>query len=110
MKVRCIKQDSWLSVGREYLVLGTYGRGASFKYRLIADDGRTPALHDAELFELTSPLIPRDWVFKVYPSMEWEMAPTAWAGEGFWVAYFDGDAAAKTTFARIVSELREQEE
>ena len=34
-----------------------------------------PARHDAELFELTSPRIPRDWVFKVYPSKEWEMAP-----------------------------------
>jgi hypothetical protein len=47
LKVRCIKvlssstrsapamQDAWVTVGKEYLVLGVYGRAASFKYRLI---------------------------------------------------------------------------
>lgn len=107
MKVRCIKKDAWLTIGKEYLVLGVYGGGASFKYRLIGDDNYTPALHDAGLFELISPQIPRDWIFRVYPGAEWEITPAAWATEGFWGAYFDGDVSAKTVFTEVVSTLEE---
>ena len=53
IKVRCIKKDAWLTVGKEYLVLGVYGRRTSFKYRVFGDDGHTPALQDADLFEPT---------------------------------------------------------
>jgi hypothetical protein len=109
MKVRCIKKDAWIAVGKEYPVLGLYGRGSSFKYRLIGDDNVTPALHDAELFEVTSPEIPEGWIFRVYPASEWEMTPAAWAREGFWTAYFDGDAVAKATFSHVVSALQGQE-
>ena len=105
MKVRCIKNDAWVTPGKEYLVLGVYGRGASIKYRLVGDDGHTPALQDAELFELTSPDIPKDWIFRVYPASEWEMTPAAWARDGFWTAYFEGDATAKVTYAQVVSAL-----
>lgn len=105
MKVRCTTKDAWLTLGKEYIVLGVYGRGATFKYRLIGDDGRTPALHNAELFELTSSRIPGDWIFKVYPNKEWAITPAAWATHGFWTAYFDGDAAAKAIFTQVLSAL-----
>jgi hypothetical protein len=107
LKVRCIKKDPWVTVGKEYLVLGVYGREASFKYRLIGDDKITPALQDAELFELTSPQIPRDWIFRVYPESQWEMTPAAWATPGFWTAYFDGDADAKSIFSQVVLAMQE---
>lgn len=110
MRVRCIKKDAWVTAGKEYLVLGIYGRGTSFKYRLIGDDKRTPALHDSELFQLTAPQIPNDWIFRVFPDSEWEMTPAAWASEGFWTAYFDGDAAARAAFSQVVSALEEQDQ
>ncbi len=92
-----------LTVGKEYVVLSVNGRGSTIKYRLLADDRTTPALHNAEQFEITSPKIPEDWVFRIYPkASEWVITPSHWAGEGFWMAYFDGDAAAKSLFERTV--------
>jgi len=108
VKVRCIKSDAWVTLGKEYLVLGIYGRGASFKYRLVGDDGHTPALQDADSFELTSGQIPKDWIFRVYQASEWEIVPLGLAGDGFWTAYFDGDAAARIAFTQVVSTLMEQ--
>jgi hypothetical protein len=110
LKIRCIKKDPWLTIGKEYLVLGVYGRGNSFKYRILADDGRTPALHDSDLFELVSAKIPREWVFHVYPPSEWEISPAVLAEEGFWVAYFDGDATARADFDQVVLALLRQEQ
>jgi hypothetical protein len=92
-----VKQDAWLTVGKEYVVLSVNGRGSTIKYRLLGDDRTTPALHNAEQFEITSPKIPEDWVFRIYPrASEWVITPSSWAGEGFWTAYFDADAAAKS--------------
>ena len=108
MRVRCTKNDAWVTIGKEYIVLGVYGRGISFKYRLIGDDTHTPALHDAALFELTSSQIPGDWVFRAYPNMEWEITPEAWAIEGFWPAYFDGDSTANDLFKKVVLALGER--
>jgi hypothetical protein len=108
MKVRCIKKDAWVTFGKEYLVFGVYGRGASLKYRLIGDDGHTPALQDAVLFELISSEIPKGWIFRIYPASEWEITPAAWASDGFWTSYFNGDAATKITFTQVVLELQGQ--
>jgi hypothetical protein len=105
VKVRCVKKDAWVTIGKEYLILGIYGQRASFKYRLIGDDRHTPALHDEEIFELSSPEIPDGWIFRAYPASEWEMTPAAWASDGFWTAYFDGDAAAKALFSQVLSAL-----
>lgn len=116
MKVACIRlnqpteanspnQDGWVTVGREYVVLEVCGRGSSLKYRILGDDGVTPALQAAEQFEITSPEIPSDWIFRVYPPQEWELTPAAWSADGFWMAYFDGDASAKDLFEKIASAL-----
>jgi hypothetical protein len=72
----------------------------------LGDDSTTPVLQAAEQFDIVSPEIPSGWVFRVYPTQEWEITPAAWSNEGFWVAYFDGDAAAEATFERIVLELQ----
>lgn len=110
MRVRCTKNDAWVTVGTEYLVLGVYGRGTSFKYRRIGDDAQTPALHNAELFALVSSQIPKNWIFRVYPGAEWEITPAGWAPEGFWMAYFDGDATALRVFGEVVSALKKNAE
>ena len=103
---RKLEQDSWLTVGREYVVLGVYGRGSTIKYRLIGDDESTPALHRAEQFDIKSNTIPADWSFKLYPeTFEWMIEPSVLAADGFWTAYFDGDSAARSTFDNVVLAL-----
>ncbi len=100
------KKDEWLTIGKEYLVLGVYGRESTIKYRLLGDDKTTPAMHNAENFDLTSEKIPSNWLFRVYPEVsEWAFTPSAWAKEGFWMAFFDGDPTARILFNTVVSEL-----
>jgi hypothetical protein len=117
MKVRCTKLkarhsefpnrngDGWLTIGRDYVVLEVYGRPSGVEYRLIGDDGLTPAIHSAEQFEIISPEIPNGWIFQMRADLSWVLRPFAWAEQSFWASYFDGDASAQSTFNRTVSEL-----
>lgn len=105
MIVKCIRSDEWVSIGKEYTVLGVYGRGSEIKYRLIGNDKRTPALHKSHLFALTSSSIPGDWLFLVHSGDKWELSPAEFADDKFWTAYFDGNPAAKIKFAEVVSRL-----
>lgn len=120
MKIRCIKllnhldkspnpdtRNAWLTVGKEYMVLGIYGDGATLKYRLIADDNHTPGLQDADQFEITAPEIPSGWMFHIYQAGQWVMQPSAWVKTGFWEAYFDQDEAAELIFDTEVLRLKE---
>lgn len=96
--------DGWLTIGREYIVLGVYGRSGAIKYRILGDE-RTPALHDVGQFRVLSSEIPSGWEFRLFDDQEWEITPAAFAGEGFWTAYFDGDPSARSAFDRIALEL-----
>lgn len=99
-------RNAWLTVGEKYLILGIFGRDSSIKFRVIADDGHTPALQDAEQFELISCEIPKDWIFRMYKKGEWELTPSAWNLDGFWVSYFDGEPAAKKAFQDQLQSMR----
>lgn len=97
--------NAWLTTGREYVVLGLYGRGRAVKFRILGDDGTTPALHPADRFRVVVPDIPRDWAFRLFPENEWEIGPAAWSGDGFWVAYFDGEPSARAAFEEVAGAL-----
>lgn len=101
MKVKCVsitnphtgaaqESDPWLTRGRIYVVLAvlaTPERGVLF--RLVADEGRTPALFDSRQFEATSARIPSNWVAVTNQHGELELAPAEWARAGFWDDYFN---------------------
>ena len=99
------KSDGWLTIGREYVVLGIYGREREIKFRILGDDGTTPALHSSDRFKVISSDIPSDWTFRIFPGNEWEIGPAAWSGAGFWNAYFDGEPSARTVFDAIAIAL-----
>lgn len=95
--------DGWLTLNREYHVLGVYGRPSGMSYRILGDDGVTPALHPADRFQVTSPAIPNGWVLKTYRGSEWELTPALLAEDGFWELYFDGDSSAERTFRQVMT-------
>jgi hypothetical protein len=110
MIVRCVRiinemtgeplpPNSWLSVGRTYVVLAVFvADGASPKYRIIGDDAVTPALHAASQFDVVSAALPSIWKAHLVPYKYFELAPLSWTAAGFWEAYFDGDPAAEAAF------------
>ncbi len=100
-----VESDGWLTIGREYVVLGIYGREREIKFRILGDDGVTPALHKSDKFKIVSSDIPPDWIFRIFSGNEWEIGPLAWSNDGFWSAYFDGDLFARAIFDKIAVAL-----
>jgi len=110
MIVRCVRiineitgeplpPNSWLTVGRTYVVLAVFvAEGASPKYRIIGDDAVTPALHAAIQFDIVSGALPTIWKAHLVPRKYFELAPLSWTVAGFWEAYFDRDPVAEAAF------------
>ena len=108
MKVRCnkfnatdkIKNAAWLTEGKDYSVLCIYyDKDGLFFYRIIGDDGSTPALFESYLFVISSPMIPENWIVKLNnDSGIFELAPKSWLVPDFWGRYFDGDRVAQDVF------------
>ena len=117
MKVVCrrVEQDgagavAWLTVGREYVVLSvvaTADRGVSF--RLLDNEGPGPSLWAADLFEVTSAAISREWTAALNDRGTLMLAPSSWQHAGFWEDYFDGVPEAVTAFEAEVKAILAQE-
>lgn len=105
MKVLCVnlgsnqESDPWLTLNDEYFVLSVLStsRGPA-KFRILADDGRTPILVDATMFAASSQPLPPTWVGKVQEGGFVEFGPRRWLELGFWERYFDGDTDAVGVF------------
>ncbi len=117
MKVRCVRLvnvrgepvriSSWLTIGKEYLVLEVYAeeqRGSLF--RVISDEG-TPILASSSQFEAASDAIPKCWIATLGPD-RLVFSPSAFRAPGFWERYFDRDGAARDEFNKVVKLIEEQ--
>lgn len=116
MKVRCVRlvnsvsgepeaRSPWLTVGSEYVVLAlSVVPGRNVTFRLIGNDGRTPALFAASQFEIIRGNIPSVWEVQIEEEGRLEIGPRPWLRPGFWEDYFDGMPEATTEFeaARVV--------
>lgn len=107
MKVLCItlgddrESDPWLTLHHEYFVLSVLAAGKGpAKFRILADDNRTPILVDATMFAADSEPLPPNWMAAIREGGILELAPRAWLEHGFWEKYFDGDADAIATFRK----------
>lgn len=99
---------AWLSLQDEHVVLEV---SASLKdsmthYRLLAKDGKTPALFPANLFVVTSIDVPSNWSI-VLTEAHLNILPSRWSRPGFWEAYFDGDQQALMEFREELRTLSE---
>jgi hypothetical protein len=126
MMVKCIKildfaedreisriSNGWITIGKEYLVLSvTINPGHPASFRLIGDDGNTPALYALQQFVTVSSRIPSSWQAQLDNSGNLEMAPASWLRPGYWEDYFNGQAEAVAEFeterAQIQSESSER--
>ncbi len=100
-----IEHSSWLTVGRTYTVLEIFAESNSVDFRLIGDDGKTPAYHDAQQFEVVTDAIPKEWCINFKPGMYLELAPKRWSKDGFWEAYFNDDPEAVKAFDDVCRQL-----
>jgi hypothetical protein len=116
MKVRCtrllnshrqpVDNSSWLTIGKEYLVLEVSVSETETRFRVISDNAGTPILAWPSEFEAVSDAIPKCWVAAFRPGYL-TFSPAAFRVEGFWERYFDGDVAARRQFDETVRVIEE---
>jgi hypothetical protein len=118
MRVRCerlqspttgepLQRSPLLTIGREYQVLSVIAEpGHRILLQLIDDQGDSPSIWDARLFSTTSTRIPQLWGVRIDANGVLTLAPTTWLRDGFWDAYFDGDARAVAEFQSALSTLQ----
>jgi hypothetical protein len=122
MRVTCVKNisattnealpdDNWLTLGQTYVVLAVYALpGKSVQYRLIGNDGCTPAVFDSQQFRITDDTLFSNWKISVGEHNTLRLEPAEWKRPGFWEEYFDGSEEAQHSFEReknlIIAEAR----
>ncbi len=112
MKIINIDSDSWLTLGKEYIVLNiSISSTQGTLYRLIGDnEDKMPALYKASQFEIVSGKIPSNWeIFQRERSDELEMIPRPWKSLGFWVKCYDLDPNALEIYKREVEIIYSEE-
>ena len=120
MKVKCVKfirpgDENFLTIGKEYLVLGLSITLNESKYRIISDFG-TPILCSIENFTITNQNISKNWIAQSYANNSFSMLPKRWADNSlwqysFWEDYFsDDDAKAKQVFEEEVAKMMKEDE
>ena len=108
MKVRCIAlRDSrgrptdtsqQMTVGEVYHVLEIGIEAGRTVFRILGDERMTPALYDAELFELVSHVVPPTWkIVSNRPGRYW-LRPEPWTPKEFWLELYDRQPAAVRCF------------
>ncbi|MGH9199221.1 MAG: hypothetical protein ACRD1T_26270, partial [Acidimicrobiia bacterium] len=81
--------SAWATLDTEYIVLALQAApDQSVQFRIIGDDGATPALFESEMFMTVSTDIPSNWVVSIGEGGLVEIAPTKWLRPGFWEDYF----------------------
>ena len=89
-----------LTIGKEYIVLEVdVVTSRRVNYRLISDDGHTPALFNSKQFEIVNNKIPSNWI--VYQIGELlSFTAKSWSELGFWEDYFNMVSEAIDTYER----------
>ena len=123
MKVKCKEiinehtqqhqeMSPWLTIGKEYIVLGIDVR-QNKNYYLIIDDSsdRAPGLHYVKQFEVTSHYIPSNWCINPSDIAIAMIGPKAWEEDPmFWEkCYEEGDHDALEIYKREARIIMEEE-
>jgi hypothetical protein len=122
MKVRCKNiynehtkrfedTSSWLTIGKEYVVLEVEVNSLEKTfYRLIGDnDNKMPALYNASQFEIVDGGMPKNWEVSQLSDGTLIICPKVWQEPGFWEDCYDHDPKALEIYKREARIIYEEE-
>ncbi|HEY2567136.1 MAG TPA: hypothetical protein VGH95_05480 [Candidatus Aquirickettsiella sp.] len=120
MKVKCItiynehtktyeKESSWITIGKEYIVLGIEIRPHEVSYLIASDSEQMPILQYATQFEIISGKVPSNW--KILPDKFalFSILPSAWCEPGLMEAFYDQDPEALKIYRREAMLIYQEE-
>lgn len=120
MKVKCIKiynehtkeyqeKNSWLTIGKEYIVLAIEVRQNKVLFLLASDSNKQPVLQDAIQFEVLSKKIPKSWQVASGVMELLTIGPETWQKPGFWEDCYDHEPKALDIYKREAKIIYEEE-
>ncbi|MBH2029183.1 MAG: hypothetical protein I8H74_01675 [Moraxellaceae bacterium] len=113
MKVRVLKNTSYdiyddivrkhaLTIGKEYIVFEI----SDSTFRLLNEEGE-PVLFDKDLFEITDPTIPKNWIKQEYEEGEYYITPSELLTHSyFFEQYFDGNPEIIRQFDNYIESIQ----
>jgi hypothetical protein len=118
MKVKCNKiynehtknyqeTSSWLTIGKEYVVLEIEVRQDKVSFLVPSDSNQQPVLQNAIQFEVLNKKIPNNWQIGPATLAIFVISPRAWQEPGFWENCYDHDPKTLEIYkreARIIYE------
>lgn len=121
MKIKCVNifnentgqyqtTSPWLTIGKEYVVLGIEVYNNKTYYLFIDDSSNeVPGLHKSDQFEVTSKKLSKSWIIRPSLLGIFFLIPAAWDYDDFWDKCYDGDPEALETYKREVRKIYEEE-
>ncbi|MGB8807012.1 hypothetical protein A1D18_01810 [Candidatus Rickettsiella isopodorum] len=120
MKVKCItiyneftkeyvKESSWITIGKEYIILGIEIRKNEVSYLIASDSEQMPVLQNAIQFEIINGKIPSNW--KIVPDelALFSILPSAWCEPGIMEAFYDHEPEALKIYRREATFIYQEE-
>ncbi|WP_010299808.1 hypothetical protein [Candidatus Odyssella thessalonicensis] len=98
------RQDSFLKLNKEYIVLSMQNNEEGIFYSVLADNDNGPIIVNADNFILTDNNIPFDWVCEV-DEKRLCIQPADFSND-FWEKYYEEDENAEKTFYRVYQKLK----
>lgn len=120
MKVRCKKiynehtkeyeeSSSWLTVGKEYVVLAVEVRQDKVLFLVASDSNKQPVLQNAIQFEVLNKNIPSNWKIAPEGLALFTIEPAAWQVPGFWEDCHNHEPKALEIYKREARIIYEEE-
>lgn len=120
MKVKCIKiynehtkdyenKSSWLTIGKEYIVLEIEVRQNKTSYLIVSDSNQQPVLQNAIQFKIIGGKIPKNWQVASGEIELFTIGPKDWHKPGFWEDCHDHEPAALEIYKREARIIYEEE-
>lgn len=120
MKVKCIKiyneqtkefqkSSSWLTIGKEYIVLAIEVRQDKVLFLLASDSNEQPILQNAIQFEVLNKNIPTTWQIAPGFLELFTVGPKSWQKPGFWEDCYDHEPKALEIYKREAKIIYEEE-
>lgn len=120
MKVKCIKiyneqakefqkSSSWLTIGKEYIVLAIEVRQDKVLFLIASDSNEQPILQNAIQFEVINKKMPTTWQIAPGFLELFTVGPKSWQKPGFWEDCYDHEPKALEIYKREARIIYEEE-
>ncbi|MGD2093274.1 MAG: hypothetical protein PVH61_44350 [Candidatus Aminicenantes bacterium] len=102
-----IESSPFLTIGKEYVVLGIHIDGIGIqKYQIISDDNDdVPIITDISQFRIICNRIPKCWRVGINLNGNLYFSPAEWMEMGFWEDLYDEKPETIAIYERIRDEI-----